>query len=63
MGLEAEKFEIEFRQFVSSFPGAPAVAVQEGYFRDVSIFLSRINCDLREKFLRGWADAIRARIE
>jgi len=61
MGREAEAFEEGFRQFVSEFPGAPAVTVPEGEFVDVGIYLARVDQGLRKAFLTGWAAAIRAK--
>jgi hypothetical protein len=47
MGREAEAFEEGFRHFVAKFPGAPAVTVQEGEIFDMSVFLARVDTELR----------------
>lgn len=61
MGREAEVFETGFRQFVSEFPGAPAVTLPEGEFEEMAIYLARINRELRRALLKGWSEVIRAK--
>jgi len=61
MGREAEEFEAGFRQFVSEFPGAPAVTVPEGELVDLGVYLARVDRDLRKMLLKGWADIVRAK--
>ncbi|WP_138438044.1 hypothetical protein [Marinobacter shengliensis] len=58
-GREAERFESEFRKFVSEFPGVEAVTLKDGEAADTGIALARMEPALRRNILTNWASIIR----